>query len=386
MDTMPDRRSSDHTQPTPSPKISLKRALATVTLLNLSAGTVLLGALALTSALGLDMTGSYTAEVAGASVSLTSLALYAGGLAIYATGIEAFLRLGIQRPVMGKLGVAAGLTLAAATYAACHLHHSVPSAFYALGVGLVTAGAFAKGTDWKLLALWHIQWDWIAIASVLFLATLGPGPERQAINLAYKTHQVEQGRLIHRAGWGWIDQAHHHGAQKRLCQTLNHLSAPTSDKLTLTAAFERVDGSVLRTHTTYHINTPISPHARRATAAAIVMDAATMDEQTQQDAPWWTALQLSAWSFEDLSSVQRAALDALQSPNLDLTCASPARPTYAPPSLALLKRWEKEGPALTATPKRDFALPAHATPGDHNAQNQIDSTKALWRRVRHTQH
>lgn len=370
-----------HAPPIPAWRIILR--------LHLGAGLVML---ALVAALGLGPGGfgPYLAEVARFTDDLPTLALYTGAMILYGALVEVLLRAALQRPLTRRFGPRAGVLAPALAYAAWHLRYGLAGALYGLALGLWTARTFHRHRRLAPLIAWHLQWDALALGATLALALASPGPARDAVNLRYKTRLVEAGRLQHVPGWGWVDAAHYHGARKRLCRAFEGLADPTPFELR--ASFARVDGSLMTATERYQATAPLSPEARLEAAAAVTLHAAFMDERSQQEAPLLSALPMSAWNFEDLPSVQRAVLDALDDPAPP--CAWPSGPTpagFIVPGVASgaatsaqdSALWATQAPTLIGAPHTDAHFPpAIAAPRDVEALARLRATDGrTWRHI-----
>lgn len=293
--------------------------------------------------------GPYLQAVGEASVSPWALARYCAIIACYSAGLEFVLRRLIQRPIStrGRWGAHLAGPVAALVYGLTHAIYHPAGVFYALVLGGVTATAFARLKDWRPLALWHVQWNALAIGGTLLLALWGPGDPRTAALVAYKADQIREGKLVYAEDWGWVDRTHL--AHDQLDRAEAWAQGHAGDELRLEAAVSDILGGRTPVVRTYDLRVPArTEEAVWATACAVVIDFNRDYESAQQARPWWTGAPMSAFQFEDLPSVLRACLDR--------------RPGASPPSLqtdvaSLLRRWEAEGPSRVAEPVRDLALP-----------------------------
>ena len=142
----------------------MRRLLQQNILLHLSCGSALIF---FTVFLGVsEGFSSYLLEISAFTVSIEQLLLYVLFLCLYAVGIEFILRF-IQSKIESAQGDKLALGLSALLYGLSHLRHGNEAFPYAFCIGLITAFAYQRWKDWRVLALWHIQWDLIALGTEL---------------------------------------------------------------------------------------------------------------------------------------------------------------------------------------------------------------------------
>ena len=286
--------------------------------------------------------GPYLEAVGHAAVTPGRLLLYCAGIAAYSALLELGLRSLVQEPIARRTGRLAHLAVPAAAlaYALTHAIYHPAGVLYAALLGTGTALAYAWLRDWRPLALWHVQWNALAIGGTLILALWGPGDPRDAALFAYKAEAIERGTLVHAPGWGWVDRTHL--PHEQLDQALAWTRGLPGDPLVLDAVLTDARGQ--RTPLAHPYALPATARDARhawALSCAVVLDFHARHEQAQADQPWWTGTRLSAFQFDDLPSVLRACLD--REPG-----ATPAALTT---DLADLRtRWHREGHDLVRTP------------------------------------
>jgi len=279
--------------------------------------------------------GPYLEAVGRAAIHPVDLVLYCGLIAAYSALLEAGLRVLIQEPLARRAGRLAHLAgpAAAVAYAATHAVYHPAGVVYALVLGSGTAAAYAWLRDWRPLALWHVQWNALAIGGTLLLALWGPGDARDAALFAYKADRIEQGVLVYAPGWGWVDRTHL--PHDQLDQATAWARGRPGDRLVLDATLvDALGGRTPLAHTYALPATARDAHQAWSLACAVVLDFHHRHEQAQADRPWWTGNTLSAYQFDDLPSVLRACLD--REPG-----ANPAALLTDVP--ALRERWRQEG-------------------------------------------
>lgn len=265
--------------------------------------------------------GPYIEAVAAQASSLKRLALYVLVIITYSITLELTLRQVIQAPLLRKHKPRLALLVPATLYALTHLIYHPIGALYALGLGLVSAHSYMQVKSWRIMALWHLQWNLTAIISVLALAMLVPGPFRTHALIAYKTQQLKQGSLIHQPALGWVDL--HHDDDPMFTTITRWLDAPTHTPLTLRATLVSQWGSrhpIARTYTKQSPQAP-SPTRRWAAACSLYLDFNDYHERQQRDLGLWSGLELSAYQRDDLTAVWRTCLRH-----------HPTKPPLAPPT------------------------------------------------------
>lgn len=349
-----------------------RAAVTQVCLLELWAGGVLVAVLLLDLALwalgargeawrALESFEPYLDEVARHATSLSSLAVYGVLLVCYAVGVEWVLRCVVQERLVRRSRAMLGAALAVGLYTMIHARYGWVPGVYGFGVGLVGAWSYWRRRDWRVLALWHVQWDGVAVSAVLLWAALGPGPPRDAVNLAYKATLVEAGRLQHHADHGWVDVAHYYGAQRRLCEVVSRLGREVveGEQLEVLGRFERLDGVVVVHRSNWRALGDVSDAMEAG--AALVWEVAVEEESFQERAPWWSGLPLSAWSFEDLPSVSLALDDALSQEDFLGRCEGLEQVARSGLKGAVLDSrqglalWSAEGRGLVGELRKDVA-------------------------------
>ena len=370
---MPDARPHTHT-----PKDALKH----IALLDLCAGLVLVGFVA---AFGLrGAFGPYIDELGAFTRSMGTIVFYTLAVVAYAVLVEVVLRGLVQTPAARRFGPLAGGAAATLLYILLHLRYGWMGGAYALGVGAASAWIYARsGQRVWVMVLWHVQWDLLAIGVAFSMALAGPGVMRDAVNHAHKTHLVRAGRLQHLPGWGWVDTSHYHGAQRRMCAIHQHLRDHPGEPVWLKGVFARADGSLIHLSESFAPTPELSPDRHLQEAARLALLMARRDEEAQASAGFFSALQISAWNFDDLPSVQRAALDALSEPDFVSRCEAIDVPTpegfevpraTADPALNTA-RWDKEGRERVREDHATLDLPARASEADRRAYEAVWVTR-----------
>ncbi len=363
-----------------APPSTLKIVLS----LNLASGLIL-GVCVAIFGMGPGGMGAYLDELAGWTWSLGAIAAYTALVATYALLVELGLRRAVQAPIAGRWGPAGGVIAAAGLYGLFHVRFGVVGALYGVGVGVVTAAAYARARRVLPMMLWHLQWDLAAIGAALLLALAAPGAPREAINHAHKIEGVEAGRLQHRRGWGWIDASHYRGAQRRLCEVVTKIDENGAAAIFVEGSFKRSDGSIARIEERFcpaqaGPGATSGPGERLEVGAGVVLEMARLDERAQESAGFFSALQISAWNANDLPSVQRAMLDALVEEGFRGRCGELSGPTPAGfevpgaehDAAVNAARWRMEGRAEAGRLHRDLeALPEGATEADRALHARI---------------
>lgn len=299
--------------------------------------------------------GPYLQAVGNAAVTPTRLLLYCAGIALYSAGLELVLRRALQGPLAGWLVRRASAraapwlagAAAAAAYALTHMIYHPAGVAYAAVLGAGTAATFAWLRDWRPLALWHVQWNALAIAGTLFLALWGPGDARDAVLFAYKADRIERGTLVHAPGWGWVDRTHL--PHEQLDEALAWAGGRPGDRLHLDAELTHILGGRVPIARTYRLQAPAADdHHAWALSCAVVLDFHVHHEQAQAGQPWWTGTPLSAFQFDDLPSVLRACMD--RRPGAEALAIETDL-------VALRARWAREGLEKVRTPVREVAVP-----------------------------
>lgn len=273
---------------------------------------------------------SYMLEISTFASSLTDLVYYLLLLMIYALGIEYILR-SAQKMITHKWGQYLGMSGAALMYGLSHLRHGWIALLYALSIGMITAYAYERWRDWKILALWHIQWDLLALGTFLAFALCNISPYAQAINYHYKQQLMHEGRIVYRPQVGWIDTAHYWGAQRRACEIYSHLKQGHT-QINIKGLYKDVFGGVI-THY-FHLNlSHVDMDDIELVAQESTLTLAYQDEAYQAQADLWTGLRLSAWNAEDIRSV-KAALSDMSDQFFSLECqkrSGPLPQDFIPP-------------------------------------------------------
>ncbi|MFK7931660.1 MAG: CPBP family glutamic-type intramembrane protease [Myxococcota bacterium] len=319
-----------------------------------------------------DGMGPYLLAVGRAATSLPDLAWYCLLIAGYSALLEVGLRVLIQEPLLRRSGWVARLSIpvAALAYGLTHAVYHPAGVAYAVVLGLASAGAYAWLRDWRALAVWHVQWNALAIGGALLLAMTSAGAPRSAVLVAYKADRIESGTLEYRPRWGWTDTTHTPVIE--LEQALEWAQGEAGDPWTLTAYVVPVVGPrAAVTHTYALPQTSADPEQVWTQACTALMDFNERYERAQADQPWWTGAQMSAFQFDDLPSVLRACLDAHPD-------AEPPPPPV--PTGVALERWQVEGWTQVARPHHAFDLPESAVltgpERSHLAQLQAAYTRA----------
>lgn len=265
--------------------------------------------------------GPYIEAVAHQASSFKRLALYTLAIIAYSVILELLLRQAIQAPLLRKKKRALALTLPATLYALTHLLYHPIGALYALCLGLISAHTYARLRSWRLMALWHLQWNLSAIVGVLGLAMLGLSPFRDHALIAYKTQQIKQGALVHQPGLGWVDL--HHDDDPMFTTISRWLDQPTAPPLTLRATLVSQWGSRHPIARTYTHGAPIAqaPAQRWAATCSLYLDFNEHHERQQLELGWWSGLALSAYQADDLTASWRTCLRH-----------HPTRPKLPPPT------------------------------------------------------
>lgn len=302
--------------------------------------------------------GPYLGAVARAATSASDLAVYSVLIFAYSAGLELVLRRAIQEPLARgpRWAVRLAVPTAAIAYGLTHAVYHPAGVIYAAVLGTVTAVAYAWVRDWRPLALWHVQWNALAIGGTLVLAMWGPGQPRDAVLVAYKIDRAAAGLLTWRDGWGWVDRTHY--AQEQMTEALRWAEVDDGAPLTFQADLSTAWGQRTPMRRSYrHPGTDAEPWA---VACAAVMDFNARYEQAQAEAPWWTGTPLSAHQFDDLPSVLLACLDA----HPDATRKEPETTLSRNEIIDLMVR---QAPDLVSSRTRAWMVPdsARLTPAQH---------------------
>jgi membrane protease YdiL (CAAX protease family) len=118
-----------------------------------------------------DGVAAYCRELEGYRVASVAFLGYCLWMTLYAAGVEILLR-GAQGIVSRRLGVGAGIVGAATLYALSHSRYGALNAVYAFALGCCCGACFARTRRLGSMIAWHIQWDFAALAFILFSTRL----------------------------------------------------------------------------------------------------------------------------------------------------------------------------------------------------------------------
>lgn len=301
----------------------------------------------------------YYGAVARAALSPKTLLLYIGAITTYSVILEFCLRRLLQESIHTARAPwlrPLARPIAAFCYGVTHLLYHPLGMIYAMLLGFASADAYSKERDWKILALWHAQWNMLAVAGALFLAMLGPGDARDQLLYEYKKSRIEEGALSYVEGWGWRDRYHNHDGYY---EKAHHWAkdGARGDVLTLRATVKSPTGWDTPVKRTYVLTSlPKTPMQRWATACTVVLDFAKTYEHAQEDAFFWTGATISAWQFDDLPSTVLTCIEVAE-----FNGTSEPRRVETFDRAALLERWEREGVEAVRRQERDFTPPRSAT-------------------------
>lgn len=280
-----------------------KEFLLNIMILNIACGTVFLFCSWL---LGVEKGfESYLLEVATHLITPTKLILYSFLLILYATIIEYVLR-ALQSYFERKSSPTIAILIVVFLYSLSHARHGWSGCVYAIPIGLITAYGFMHWKDWRILALWHIMWDLTTLAVFIFLALLGHSPYSDAVSFTYKKLQHEQGRIVYIPQTGWIDLVHYWGTQRRVCQIYEQL---LQKKTNIELFSTYVDVFTLKHTRTVELTVPVLPISDKQKAQILARKAMLEEEEWQENSGFWIGMRLSAYSEEDIYSIDQALQD-----------------------------------------------------------------------------
>ncbi len=209
----------------------------------------------------------------------------------------------------------------------------------------------------------------LAIGALCLAVLRCDGAARHAVLCADKAYQIAGGRLVLAQRWGYVDLAHAAATRAHFAQARAYLADPLrrARPLVLEVECTTLAGSSWVVRRSYRLRDPevLAAEDMNATAAAIALQMAFDVEATQEHAPWSTALPISAWQFEDLSSA------------LFATIADTA--AIQPRALAL-GDFGAHGAALVTRPARTIALPASASEAERHAFSRVRRCHSFWTR------
>jgi hypothetical protein len=275
---------------------------------------------------------SYLIEVAFFSASIQHLILYLCALLCYAIGIEFLLRT-TQEWLAQRISAWLAVLIISALYALSHLRHGLTGCIYALPIGIIGAILYQKWRDWKIFALWHIQWNFGTVGLFIFFTLLNVSPYSDAVSYTYKRTLMKKERIVYRKEVGWIDSAHYWGAQRRACQFFAALQNGES-KLEITTTYKDIIG-IERTE---HFSISTQQHIEKNNtekAKSLTLSVAKQEEATQATSSIWSGMRLSAWNKEDIRSVE-VALHDITEDSFWNTCKENNKPMpqeFRPPKL-----------------------------------------------------
>ena len=311
----------------------------------------------------------YFGAVARAALSPQTLILYIVVITTYSVILEFCLRRVLQESIhTAKAPWLRPLArpIAAFCYGITHLLYHPLGMIYAMLLGFASADAYARERDWRVLALWHAQWNLFAIFGALFLACVMPGAARDQVLYEYKKSRIEDGALSYVEGWGWRDRYHNHGGAYEVAHEWA-TRGKEGEVLTLYARMNGVTGQWAPVKKRYVLtSTPRTPMQRWATACTVVLDYARTYEQAQEDAWWLLGASTSAWQFDDLPSTVLTCLEVAE-----FNGTSEPRRIETFDRDVLLARWKKEGLDAVRREERGFAAPEGADELSVREQNLI---------------
>lgn len=362
----------------PRTRDAISRVVLTILALNAVGLIALLGQWLLAGG-GSDGVGRYLQEVAGNVGSTAKIIRYLVYLSVYALTLEWLLRRVVQyqfyrRPVrwLPALGVAATALIYAATHAVYHLSGVI----YALILGLGTAVWYHYRRDWREIALWHVQWEVLAVAGAIFLCVFDIGQAPQHFLFVYKRDQVRQQIMTYAPGWGWLDR--HHRDDELFTEISDWLRSGTSDRQPL--HFDRALltewGTGLRLQRTFQTLAPLTAMDTEiwAIAAGMQLDYECANETAQANAWYCPLTRLAAWQPDDMLS--------------GFFCCARRHPGYGytyPPvtvitdTAALEITWQEQGLSWVGRKAGLNELPDMVPPAYHGMLNEINSARSTWR-------
>jgi membrane protease YdiL (CAAX protease family) len=319
--------------------------------------------------------GAYFQVISRQTRTAGTMAAYCLGLVAYAVALEAVLRLAVQRPLRQRLRRWGWLAIAlpALLYGATHARYHLAGVLYATALGAATALVYQRRQRWWELALWHAQWQAVAVIATGVLGIAGVTSARAYLLAEYKARQVRAGILRYRPEWGWEDISHQ---DPELYAAIDQwLARPPAERPPLRLEYRVLTPvGMLEIASTYELAEP-PPDALAAwgVGAGIFLDFHIAVEEAQQAAGWRSGSQLSAWRAEDLPSALLAALERY--PAADRV----ALPEPVTDQAALAARWAQEGHREVARLVHPEDLPGLIPPAWQPAWAVLVRERARWR-------
>ena len=247
----------------------------------------------------------YYSEIARNSINFKDLIIYALSLIVYALSVELILRRFLQEKIHNakfRYGTAAAIILPAFVYSLIHLRYGLIPCVYSLLVGMVVGVAYWKFRDWKVLAMWHIQWDLTALSFTIFLAMLGTPGITESFMQVYKSEQIAQGKIVFDENWGWLDPSHMD--EDVYNKIASHIESG-KDLVKLKHHYTTAFGTDSFVNAAYKINytkASFNEQEKWALCSSVYFDFMTRVEKSQEEALWIFGVKPSAWQPEDLPS------------------------------------------------------------------------------------
>ena len=292
----------------------------------------------------------YLSEVASQTTGQWRFLRYVLLVCGYAMLLEGGLR-NLQSRLRKYLSATPLILLMAAIYGLTHFKFHLIGCIYATSVGLITASFFHRTNRIGSLMIWHACWEIVAIGGVIVSGTLNHGDCRTALLLEYKSQQIQAGRLMYVDDWGWVDESHLVGSKiEQLAETLYEKRSQT-----WTTSFEQHFYRMFRKNVcvsqTYRFAIPSNATVEtcHAMAASARIQACLRHENDQSKEFVISGTPLSAYSFEDLSTVLYSIYVTRPNTSSDFK-------TNPTPSIAAdLSRWNSQGRRLINMRVRETA-------------------------------
>lgn len=293
----------------------LKKTFLTVAMLDASGFLLLSGMVFVGGYDGKTGLAPYWREVCRHLITPQQILLYACALVVGSFFLEFFLREIVQRKFAQQSrrdlrGL--GVVIVALLYGATHAVFNYTGVVYATLLGTITAVAYQRVNNWRILAIWHAQWNLLAVGGTLFLLFFPSLPPRSQLLYQYKYNEIKKGNLRYRPDWGWIDKQHYDYKTLRKINTWLEIPGKRRYPLRVVVVRKNIWGQDCKTTNIFGLKNPqqkLSRHERQKISGGILLAIHRKNESAQEVAPFGNGDFLSAWQFDDLPSAMCVILD-----------------------------------------------------------------------------
>ena len=302
----------------------------------------------------------YYREVARQCFEESDFLIYVIGVCAGAVAIELAFRL-TQRRLSKRWRQSIVIVALALVYGLLHLRFNLAGVAYAVGLQLVVGAVFAKSNRLGTIVAWHVAWELCVIAFVIGSVIFTDGVARTVTIYEYKLTQVNAGKITWAEGWGWVD--HKHLACEQLLELTSKFAEDTDGPVEHTFYHGHMrhflGRRLIQNHYRFELPNDATAEFRHAVAAAALWDSTMRHEAIQAAEPVLLGNPLSAFAFEDQSTILLSAYltQPNSSPQIDIDQGASS-----------IDRWLAEGEALC---RKQVTNPEDVEPPDPDVRANL---------------